>query len=69
MLILTLPLHEKGLHSESFFRCKIKSCPNYMPLLYWTTSKGGTYHRAAFYVCISNPKSDGTGATTVIASV
>ena len=31
MLILTLPLHEKGLHSESFFRCKIKSCPNYMP--------------------------------------
>lgn len=48
MLILTLPLHEKGLHSESFFRCKIKSCPNYMTLLYWTTSKGGTYHRAAF---------------------
>lgn len=22
MLILTLPLHEKGLHQESFFRCQ-----------------------------------------------
>ena len=22
MLILTLPLHEKGLHMESFFRCQ-----------------------------------------------
>lgn len=51
-----------------FFVAKLKAaliiCPPY-----WTTSKGGTYHRAAFYVCISNPRSDGTGATTVIASV
>ena len=49
MLILTLPLHEKGLHTESFFRYKItykiKSCFNDMYPLYWTTSKGGIFMR------------------------
>lgn len=52
-----------------FFVAKLKAALIICPLLYWTTSKRGTYHRAAFYVCISNPRSDGTGATTVIASV
>ncbi len=69
MLILTLPLHEKGLHSESFFRYKTKTC-----LMIWLpfigcSVKGGISLWQLFYVCNSNPKSDGTGATTVIASV
>lgn len=51
-----------------FFVAKLKAAL-IICLLDWTTSKGGTYHRAAFYVCISNPRSDGTGATTVISSV
>ena len=56
MLILTLPLHEKGLHQVVLFSLSnlytyTKSCP-----------------RAAFYFVVHDLKSDGTGAITVTSS-
>ena len=52
-----------------FFVAKLKAALIICPSFTGQLVKEEHIIGQAFYVCISNPRSDGTGATTVIASV